>query len=197
MCIKGLQFTIIKNQLYLHCNREDRISWFHTHTHTLRGYFQNNRDFSNWFLFLSSFQSTKYKIEVRKIMGPLGASVSSGILGGCIFCSLPSPTVWAHCVYWTSSQLCFQPLESSPPRSAPTCLACVLLTRTPRSRAYLGFARSIPRLIVRPSILVIPLRVPFKEHRFRVRHCSDGNVTAGSGRMLKDWRWELVITGTE
>ena len=47
------------------------FTYVHVNTHLL-GYSQNNRDFFNLFLSLGSFQSTGYKIEVRKIMGPLG-----------------------------------------------------------------------------------------------------------------------------
>ena len=62
------------------------MSWFHTHTHTLTcthvyrntlfpGYFQNNRAFSNIFLSPASFQSTYYKIEVRRSWDYLGIGV--------------------------------------------------------------------------------------------------------------------------
>lgn len=72
------------------------------------------------------------------------------------------------------------------PHSAPllTYLACALFIFTPRSHASLGFwwLHSLPNAL--PFFLVIPITVPFKEHRSGVRQCSNGNVTAGGRRSL-------------
>lgn len=74
--------------------------------------------------------------------------------------------------------------KMSPSAPLLTYSACALFIFTPRSHVSLGFwwLHSPPNAL--PFFLVIPLTVPFKEHRSGVRQCSNGSVTAGGRRTL-------------
>lgn len=91
-----------------------------------------------------------------------GESVSQGMFLDAVFCYLASLTMWLLCVYFLSSQPCFQlhRMQHTGLGYCPSSLPDPMFIRS--------FACSVPCLDAL-SFLIIPLAVPFKEPRCGVR----------------------------